>query len=177
MTYEARTSALTVINLTNHTYWNLGGSGTVLNHGLRLEASSYVEVDADLMPTGRLATVGGSPFDFRSERMVGERIGATGGGYDHCYALDAARDGGKLALAATLHDSRSGRVMEVSTTEPGVQLYTGNFLELASFPLHAALCLETQHFPDSVNHAQFPSAVLRPGQTFRQSTVHRFGVR
>ena len=174
MGYEARADAPTVLNLTNHSYWNLSGHGTILDSTLELRASRYLEVDAALMPTGRLVGVQGTPFDFRSARRIGERIGATGGGYDHCYVVDAAAADEGPSLAAVLRDPASGRSMEVLTTQPGVQVYSGNFLDRSGFPLHGALCLETQHYPDCVNHPGFPSAVLLPGRIFRHATVHRF---
>lgn len=174
MSYEARASAATVLNLTNHAYWNLSGPGSVLGCTLKMRASRYLDVDAALMPTGRLLSVEGTPFDFRSARRIGEHIGATGGGYDHCYVVDAAADAEGLSLAAVLRDPVSGRSMEVLTTQPGIQVYSGNFLDRSGFLRHGALCLETQHYPDCVNHPGFPSAVLRPGSVFRHATVHRF---
>lgn len=172
--YTASADAPTVLNLTNHAYWNLAGRGTVLGQTLELRASRYLEVDAALLPTGRLTPVGGTPFDFRSPRRIGERIEATGGGYDHCYVIDRAPDAEGLSPVAVLRDEESGRSMEVRSTQPGVQFYSGNFLPRAGFPLHGALCLETQHYPDCVNHPEFPSATLRPGEVYRQTTVHRF---
>jgi aldose 1-epimerase len=174
MSYEARADAVTVLNLTNHAYWNLSGHGSVLDSTLEMRASRYLEVDAALMPTGRLVSVEGTPFDFRAPRRIGERIGATGGGYDHCYVVDPAPDTEGLSRAAILRDPESGRSMEVLTTQPGVQVYSGNFLDRSGFLRHGALCLETQHYPDCVNHPEFPTAVLRPGIVFRHATVHRF---
>jgi aldose 1-epimerase len=175
MGYEARSDAPTVLNLTNHAYWNLSGRGTILDEALQIHASRYLEVDAGLLPTGRAVDVAGTAFDFRSPRRIGERIEATGSGYDHCYLLDASPDPEGLSLAAILRDPASGRSMTVRTSQPGVQLYSGNFLARNGFLLHGALCLETQHFPDCVNHPEFPSASLRPGQVYRHTTVHSFG--
>ncbi|MFH8768521.1 aldose epimerase family protein [Streptomyces sp. NPDC085866] len=166
--YEAVTDAPTVINLTNHTYWNLSGSGHAGGHELRLAASRYTPVDTDLIPTGALTDVSGSRFDFRTARKVGS-------GYDHNYVLDkgvteAAED------VAELYDPASGRVLTVATTEPGLQLYTADHLA-APFAPGDGIALETQHFPDSPNHPDFPSTELRPGRAFRSETVYGFGVR
>ncbi|MFJ5971533.1 aldose epimerase family protein [Streptomyces sp. NPDC093060] len=166
--YEAVTDAPTVINLTNHTYWNLSGSGHAGGHELRLTASRYTPVDTDLIPTGALTDVSGSRFDFRTARKVGS-------GYDHNYVLDkgvteAAED------VAELYDPASGRVLTVATTEPGLQLYTADHLA-APFAPGDGIALETQHFPDSPNHPDFPSTELRPGRAFRSETVYGFGVR
>lgn len=174
--YEAQTEAPTIVNLTNHTYWNLGGTATVLDHELELNAGLYLESDAALLPTGRLTPVAGTAFDFTSPHAVGDRIGEVGLGYDHCYVVEGG-GGADLVRVAELHDAASGRHMAVSTTQPGVQLYTGNFLERAGFRKHQALCLETQNYPDSPNRPMFPSPVLRPGQVYRQRTVHRFSSR
>jgi aldose 1-epimerase len=175
--YLATTDAPTVLNLTNHSYFNLAAAGDVLGHVLTLAAERYLPVDERQIPTGELAPVAGTPFDFTDPHPVGERIGADdpqlriGQGYDHCYVL--GDDGG---LAARVEDPETGRVMEVETTEPGVQLYTGNLLGEDAMPYgrHGGLCLETQHFPDSPNRPDFPSTVLRPGEEFRSHTVYRF---
>ncbi|RBM19011.1 galactose-1-epimerase [Streptomyces sp. PT12] len=189
--YLATTDAPTVVNLTNHTYVNLGGegSGPVAGHRLALAASRYLPVDATLIPTGELADVRGTPFDFRAAKPIGQDLRAghpqllAAQGYDHCMVLDKGPTE-TPGHAATLHDPGSGRVMTVSTTEPGVQLYSGNFLtgSLAgpsgrAYRQGDAVCLETQHFPDAPNRPAFPSTVLRPGETFRSTTVHGFTAR
>lgn len=181
--YAATTDAPTVLNLTNHAYWNLSGDPrqTIHDHELILFCSRYLPVDAGAIPTGELAPVEGTPMDFLSSTPIGERIDQTvngGGGYDHCYVVDG--EIGSLRPAARVVHPRTGRVMEVSTTEPGVQLYTGNFLlgtaETGNAVKQGAFCLEAQHFPDSPNHPEFPTTVLRPGETYRQTTVHRFSI-
>jgi aldose 1-epimerase len=182
--YTATTDNPTILNLTNHAYWNLGGvgSGDVLGHELSIEGDKFVEVGAGSIPTGKLPDVAGTALDFRTTHTVGERIaqmkpetGPTG--YDHCWVL---RHPGKLSLAARVREPKSGRVLELYTTEPGVQFYTGNYLNgdpvNGGYTQYSALCLETQHLPDSPNHPNFPSTVLRPGETYRQTTVHKFGV-
>jgi aldose 1-epimerase len=183
--YTAMTDAPTVLNLTNHAYWNLAGAtanGSILDHKLELAADKYVEPDETLIPTGKLAPVAGTPLDFTKPEVVGARIdklkegpGAPGG-YDHCYVLKERRI--KPELAARIEDPTSGRVLEVHTTEPGVQFYSGNFLDgspgSGGFQKHAGFCLETQHFPDSPNQKSFPTTELRPGQVFRSTTVHKF---
>ncbi len=186
--YEARTNAPTIVNLTQHTYWNLSGagSGSVLDHELMINASAITSVDAELIPTGELLPVADTPFDFREARRIGDRIGETneqlsrGGGYDHNYVLDSSS--GDLNLAARLHDRKSGRTLAVHTTEPGLQLYSGNYLDgsiigKAGHPYvqHGGVCLETQHFPDSPNQSRFPSTALDPGAVMRSRTVFAFG--
>ena len=180
MEFIATTDAATPINLTNHTYWNLAGagSGDVLEHQVQFNAEQYLAVDDSLIPT-EVTSVQGTPLDFLRASQVGSRIAEVGGdpgGYDHCYILRS--QDGSLAEAARVSEPRSGRVMEVLTTQPGMQFYTGNFLDgsegCGGFGKHAGLCLETQHYPDSPNRPDFPSAILRPGETFRQLTVHRF---
>ena len=189
--YEAQTDAATPVNLTNHSYFNLCGEGsgeTVLGHELTLHASRFLPTDSGQIPTGEQRPVAGTAFDFRQPRRLGERVdeadeqllGARG--YDHNWVLDAGR--GVLALAAEVYEPVSGRVMEVLTTEPGVQLYTGNLLDGGcigksgrAYNRHGGLCLETQHFPDSPNRPEFPDTILRPGQTYKSKTVYRFGVR
>jgi aldose 1-epimerase len=185
--YEAACDRTTVVNLSHHDYFNLGGSGSVLDHELTMPASRFTTVDATLIPTG-LADVSGTPFDFRAPTVIGRRVRqgheqlVKARGYDHNWVLDRG-DATGLALAARVAHADSGRVMEIHTTEPGVQFYSGNFLDGtlvgASSELVRqgdGLCLETQHFPDSPNHPTFPSTVLRPGEVFRSTTVHRFSV-
>lgn len=177
--YSATTDRPTIVNLTNHTYFNLRGAGRgdVLDHVLTVHASRYTPADQDLIPTGEIREVRGTPFDFTSPHRIGERIAQVAPGYDVNYVLDSG--GGRLAPAARLLDETSGRVLEVFTTQPGVQLYTGNFLDGLEgiggpYHRHYGLCLETQHFPDSIHHPNFPSTVLRPGEVYRQVTVWRF---
>ena len=175
----ATTDAPTIVNLANHAYWNLAGagSGSVEEHELLLHCSRVLEKDADALPTGAILPVRGTPFDFTTPRRIGERIDEAGG-YDHCLVLDGAP--GTLRTFARLHCPATGRVMEVATTQPGVQLYSAEFLTRTAgaggrtFDRRGGLCLETQHFPDSVHHPHFPTTVLRPGATYRQRTVHRF---
>jgi aldose 1-epimerase len=186
--YSATTDQDTVINLTNHSYFNLAGQGDILGHQLTLHASRFTPVDAGLIPTGELKSVDATPFDFRKATAVGARISADneqlhlGHGYDHNWALDS--HGGKLAEAAELYDPGSGRLMKVLTDQPGIQFYSGNFLDGSIHgkggtpdQLHAALCLETQHFPDSPNHPDFPSTELRPGERYHTVTIYRFSTR
>ena len=176
---SAATDAPTIVNLTNHTYWNLAGagSGSIKEHELQLHCAQVLEKDADALPTGAIVPVRGTPFDFTSRCRIGEQIEAAGG-YDHCLVIDGAP--GTLRTFACLHCPASGRVMEVATTQPGVQLYSAEFLTRTAgaggrtFDRRGGLCLETQHFPDSVHHRHFPSTVLRPGATYRHRTVHRF---
>jgi len=179
---SATTDKSTVLNLTNHAYFNLGGagSGTIHNHELTLACDQYLPVDADMIPTGVLAGVQGTPLDFTTAHKIGERIGqlkATNG-YDHCFVVFGKA--GELRWAARVVDPASGRTMEIKTTQPGVQLYTGNFLDggagNAGYKTHEAFCLETQHYPDSPNQASFPSTVLKPGDKFHQVTTFTFGV-
>jgi aldose 1-epimerase len=168
MDYAARTDKPTHVNLTNHAYWNLAGADSgeeVLGHVLMLDAGHYLPADDALIPTGEIRRVEGTPLDFTQARPVGSRIDdVERRRYDHCYVLNK-RPGERLSLCARVVEPKSGRVMEVRTTQPGVQLYTGN---------PRGLCLETQHFPNSPNEPAFPSTVLRPGQTFHQTTIHRF---
>ncbi len=183
MEFTATTDAPCPVNLTNHCYWNLAGAGagTILDQEVMIAADQYVAVDDQLIPTGELPAVQGTPLDFTQSTNIGQRIDQVKGdpgGYDHCYVL-RSRDG-SLSLAARVHDPQSGRVMEVLTTQPGIQFYSGNFLDGADanggYPQHAGFCLETQHFPDSPNHANFPNTILRPGEKLHQVTVHRFRV-
>ena len=182
--YEATTDHPTPVNLTNHAWFNLAGAGDVLGHVLWLAATSYTPTDADLIPTGKILSVAGTPLDFSRPVAIGARIVELGGdppGYDHNYVLGGAGRG--LTVAARLTEPVSGRVLEVATTEPGLQLYTGNHLDGTIdgkggviYPRYAGVCLETQGFPDAVNHPGFPSVILRPGQTCRQTTAFRFSV-
>jgi aldose 1-epimerase len=181
--YAAATDKPTVLNLTNHAYWNLAGAanGTVHDHELTLFCDKYLPVDKDAIPTGELADVAGTPMDFRQPHKIGERIEQTvngNGGYDHCYVINGTY--GELRPAAKLIEPVSGRVLEISTTEPGIQLYTGNFLngtpETGNAVKHGAFCLEAQHFPDSPNRPEFPTTVLKPGETYTRTTVHKFSV-
>jgi aldose 1-epimerase len=182
--YAARTDKTTVVNLTNHAYWNLsaGSASTILEHSIQIEAEQFHDIDADMIPTCE-ESVSGTAMDFTSARAIGERIAELKTdpdgpkGYDHNFKL--RHQDGKLARAAFVVDPVSGRSMEVLTTEPGVQFYSGNFLDggLANggHAQHAAFCLETQHFPDSPNRPDFPSVELEPGEEFRSTTVYRFG--
>lgn len=182
ISYEAKTDKTTVINLTNHAYWNLAGQGNgdILGHELMLNADKFTPVDKDLIPTGEIKPVKDSPMDFTKPMAIGSRINQVGMGYDHNYVLNSG--GESLALAATVFEPNSGRVMEILTTEPGVQLYTANWLSGSGksgklYEKHYAFCLETQHFPDSPNKPDFPSVVLKPGQKYSSVTVHKFSTR
>jgi aldose 1-epimerase len=183
--YAATTDRDTVLNLTNHTYFNLSGGSNILDHELELAASRFLPIDDTLIPLGELRPVRGTPMDFTARTPIGVRIDADdeqirrGLGYDHTWVLDKAA--GELGLAARVYAPSTGRAMEVFTTQPGVQFYSGNFLDGSlvgrggrRYARRSGLCLETQHFPDSPNQPQFPSTVLRPGETYRQTTIYRF---
>ena len=186
--YEATTDKPTVVNASHHDYFNLAGAGSAMDHVLAVPASRYIPVDADLIPTG-IAGVEGTPFDFRAPTRIGQRLGdahpqlAVGGGYDHNWILDDTT-AGALRLAAHLEDPESGRTMTLHTTEPALQFYSGNFLDGTlrgargeAYQRGAAICLEPQHSPDSPHHAEWASTVLRPGHTYRSSSVYTFGRR
>jgi len=183
ISYEATTDKATPVNLTNHSYFNFtGGRRDTLGHELMLHADRYTPVDKGLIPTGELAAVKGTPMDFTTPTAIGLRIAKVEGGYDHNYVLTSG--GGALALAARVFEPESGRVMEISTTEPGIQFYSGNFLDgtIAGksgrvYGKHFGFCLETQHFPDSPNKPKFPSTILKPGQKYRTQTVHKFSAK
>ena len=176
--YRASTDRDTIVNLTNHSYFNLKGDGTILEHELTLHADSFTPVSEDLIPTGEIAPVAGTPMDFRNGRAIGSEIRSIGG-YDHNFVLNDWD--GSLRSAARLYEPVSGRGLEILTTQPGMQFYSGNFLDGSfigkngfAYVKYAALCLEPQHFPDAPNHPNFPSTVLRPGEEYRQSNVLRF---
>lgn len=184
ISYQAETDKPTPINLTSHSYFNLAGprDGDILRHELMLNADHFTWVNDELLPTGEIRAVSGTPWDFTKPKAIGAEMTSTPGGYDHNFVLRG--EAGTLRLAARVYEPTSGRVMEIYTTEPGIQFYGGNFLDGTiigkgdqAYSKHAGFCLETQHFPDSPNQPNFPSTILRPGQKYTSLTVHKFSAK
>ncbi len=187
--YKAKTDAITICNLTHHIYFNLSGegNGSILDHQAMIRSRRFTPIDSTLIPTGELADVTGTPFDFRSSTAIGRHINEDnmqlkyGGGYDHNWILDKLSDSKKVSIAASVYDPKSGRKMDVLTTEPGIQMYSGNFLDGTligksgkKYEKRSGFCLETQHYPDSPNKPDFPTTILEPGRTYSTTTVYKF---
>lgn len=177
--YSATSDKETPVNFTNHAYWNLAEEGDILSHELTLHCDQYIPVDETGIPTGELKSVKDSPMSFLESQVIGSRIDQVEGGYDHCYVINNGTNG-ELNPAAKVVDPKTGRVLEILTTEPGIQFYTGNFLDgseaVGGYEKNAGLCLECQHYPDSPNQPDFPSTILKPSEVYTQTTIHRFSV-
>ena len=180
--YYAETDKATPVNLTNHTYWNLkgAGSGTIRDHQLTLNCSKFLNGDKGLLPTGEIKDAVDTPMDFTKPKLIGKEIDNVAGGYDHCFVINRGNE--KLSFAAKVYEASTGRAMEIYTTKPAIQFYSGNFLDNVKgregkvFPKHGALCLETEYYPDAVNKPNFPSAILNPGEKYFHETVHKLSV-